>query len=199
MIKIFSFYFILLSFSLLFSQNINEYNKILKIENQQFNSYEIRIYQKSAISTGLDLFKLYKDREENWFGEYYRTEVAVNREIKIKKSNVNLPGNPQLVWAQILATDVLHFPKWESIRYKLEKKNGSYLSEEGEVLSSTSQSYIVDGISYYVKIKNGENENEIEYDNPESYLKMYPLIDELIFFNKLLSLLKKEFKIFNNN
>lgn len=102
-----------------------------------------------------------------------------------------------MVWAKILDTDLLHLPPWENIQYKLEKKNKDYFTEDDEIVSSVSKSAILDGFTYYLKVKTDKNENEFEYDNPESYLKIYPNVDELISFTELLNLLRSEFRIFH--
>jgi len=62
--KILVILFIFLNFTILFSQNINKYNRILKIENLPFNNYEMRVYKKYTISTGLEMFRLYQDNTE---------------------------------------------------------------------------------------------------------------------------------------
>ncbi|MET3536233.1 hypothetical protein [Chryseobacterium limigenitum] len=190
----------IISIQTLSSQTVQEYDKILKIENLKFNTIEIRVYKKYAISTGLELFRFYQDNKENWKAEFYETVASKNNngEIKIRtrKSKLNSLKNFELIWMQILDTDIIHLPKWEAFEYKLKKKNKKYEIEDGKIISSTSVSRSLDGSSYYVKIKNGKQENEIEYSNPESYLKTYPNVDELISFKELLDLLKNDFKIF---
>ncbi|SHE90634.1 hypothetical protein [Chryseobacterium sp. OV279] len=194
--KILVFFFIFLGSDVLFSQNINGYNKILKIENLPFNKHEVRIYRKQATSIGLEMFRLSQDHMENWTCELYKTESTRNQQVTIKKSNTNSPKNIDLVWLKILDTNLLHLPQWKSIQYKLEKKNKEYFTEDGEIMSSKSTSTILDGVSYYVKIKNDKKENQFEYNNPESYLKIYPNVDELIFFKELLDVVSTEFKVF---
>lgn len=190
----------IISIQNLSSQTIQEYDKILKIENLKFNDNEIRVYKKDATSTGLELFRLFQDDKENWKAELYETIASNNNgEIKIRarKSKLNSLKNFELIWMQILDTDIIHLPKWKTFKYKLEKKNKKYEIEDGEIISSTSMSNFLDGFSYYVKIKNGKQENEIEYSNPESYLKKYPNVDELISFKELLDVLRDDFKIFS--
>lgn len=189
------FLFLLISSNILLSQNIVEYNRILKTDSLLFNKSEIRVYKKYATSTGLEMFRLYQDHL-NWVGEWYNTEATDNHSVKIKKSTIDSLKTTDLVWVKIIDTDILYLPHWENIQYKLEKKNKEYFTEDGEIVSSRSKSLIIDGVSYYVKIKNGQQENEFEYNNPESYLKIYPNVDELISFKDLLALLRNEFKIF---
>lgn len=200
MLRLIFLFLTIISIQNLSSQTIQEYDKFLKIENLKFNTNEIRVYKKDAISTGLELFRLYQDDKENWKAELYETIASNNNgEIKIRarKYKLNSLKNFELIWAQILDTDVIHLPKWQTFEYKLVKKNKKYEIEDGEIISSTSMSNFLDGFSYYVKIKNGKQENEIEYSNPESYLKTYPNVDELISFKELLDLLRNDFKIFS--
>jgi len=202
MLRLFLLIFTIISINTLSSQTIQEYDKILKIENLKFNTNEIRVYKKYAISTGLELFRFYQDDKENWKAEFYETIASSNKDsekitLRTRKSKLNSLKNFELIWAQILDTDVIYLPKWQAFEYKLEKKNKKYEIEDGKIISSTSVSYILDGSSYHVKIKNGKQENEIEYSNPESYLKTYPNVDELISFKELLDLLKNDFKIFS--
>ena len=45
--------------SILFSQQIEELNRILKIDSLKLHENEIRIYKKYATSTALEMFRLY--------------------------------------------------------------------------------------------------------------------------------------------
>lgn len=58
--------------------------------------------------------------------------------------------------------------------------------------------YILDGVGYKVYVRNGKIKNSFEFDNPESYLKHYPTVDELISYNELLSVINKEFNLKND-
>jgi hypothetical protein len=184
------------------SQNNIEYDKILKIENLKFQNNEIRVYKKYSTSTGLELFRFYQDEKENWKAEFFETVASGNTndiKIRTRKSKLNSLKNFELIWVQILDTDVLYLPKSDAFQYKLKTKNKDYQIEDGEIFSFVSTKYITDGSSYFIKIKNGISENEFEYDNPESYLKSYPDVDELLSFQELLDLLRKDFKIFLKN
>ena len=44
-----------------------------------------------------------------------------------------------------------------------------------------------------------KDSNEIYYGNPESYIKMYPEVDELLFFSELLNVIKSEFNMWRYN
>ncbi len=57
---------------------------------------------------------------------------------------------------------------------------------------------IIDGISYSIQIQDNDSYNEVEYSNPESYLKNYPEIDELQTINEFLDFIKSSFGIYKN-
>ena len=56
----------------------------------------------------------------------------------------------------------------------------------------------MDGTSYKVFVKNNNKTNKIELDNPESYLKLYPEVDELNDYCNLLKLINTTFPILPN-
>jgi hypothetical protein len=184
----------------LLAQFSNEYDKILKTEDLKFNNNEIRIYKKYSTSTGLELFRFYEDEHQNWKAEFYETVALKNKKdeitIRTRRSKLNSLKNFELIWAQILETNVSYLPHWETFKYKFITHNHNYEIIDGEITSSSSSGYILDGVSYEVKIKNGKKQNEFNYPNPEFYLKKYPNVDELISFKELLDLLRNDFKIF---
>ena len=173
-------------FGFLSAQQNLEYDKILKIENLKFHENEIRVYKKYSTTTGLELFRFYQDDKENWNAEFYETITTQNNKneikIRIRKSKLNSLKNFEMIWLQFLDTNVIHLPKWETFEYKLKKVNKNYQIEDGEIYSSTSSLSVLDGQSFYVKIILGKKENQFKYSNPESYLKKYPDVDELLSF-----------------
>lgn len=81
----------------------------------------------------------------------------------------------------------------ESIEYKL---NTPYIDlDKGENQINRKKVLITDGIGYQVYIKNGKIKNNFSFYNPETYLKYYPAVDELIAYNELLSIINKEFEL----
>lgn len=188
-----------ISVGVLSAQQNTEYDKILKIENLKFHENEIRVYKKYDTSTGLELFRFYQSEKDNWKAEFYETIATQNNknEIKIRtrKSKLNSLKNFEMLWLQILDTDVIYLPKWENFQYKLKKINKNYQIQDGEIYSTSTSFSTLDGESFYVRIKSISRENEINYSNPESYLEKYPDVDELISFQELLNLIRIEFKV----
>jgi hypothetical protein len=80
------------------------------------------------------------------------------------------------------------------IKYKM-RERGNVELVDGEYQIMWKAKEIMDGIGYKVQIKADKKFNEIDYGNPESYLKYYTEVDELIYFNELLDIIKNEFGI----
>ena len=102
-----------------------------------------------------------------------------------------------MIWFKILDTDVLYLPDFDRIGYKLKSKSSNYTIEDGNIVNTTKETSILDGVSYYILINNKDNKNDIHYFNPETYLELYPNVDELISLKKLLDLIRLEFDVLN--
>ena len=151
---------------------IEKFNQILNIQNLPFYENEIRVYKNYSTSTGVEMFRFYLDNEK-WKVDFYETIASTKDHQyhhRIRKSKLNSAKNLELIWLEILNTDVLHLPQWEDIKYKLRDKEFKYEIIDGEIFANVSNSVIMDGVSYAVQIKSGHKENEFEYSNPEEYL-----------------------------
>lgn len=169
-------------------------NKLAKIPDSITNFSELRVYLQPALTNGWQVFRMYKETENaTWKIELIKNSSNLRRQIK----ELNSPTNLDIVWLKILQTDILHLPKWESIKYKF-KKNKTTELEEGKFVDNYSTVAIMDGIGYEVMIKNNKEFNKITYSNPEGYLKHFENIDELIAFKNLLDTIRNEFFIWNN-
>ena len=184
----------------IFSQRFTELDSILKITKTEFNTNELRIYRKHSTTTGLELFRFYQDKNELWKADFYQTIATINSknkiDIRIRKEKLNSVKNFELIWMQILDTDILFLPQFYKIEYKLKHRTKEYEIMDGEITSSSAQTRVLDGQDYFIKIRNGNKSNEIIYPNPKSYLKHYPNVDELQSVEELLNLIRIDFKIF---
>ncbi len=192
--------FILFTSINLFAQNISDFDKTLKIDLLKIHENEIRIYKKYATSTGLEMFRLYNVKEDYWKAELYQTKArTIDNIIKIRvvKEKLNSLSNLELIWFKILDTDVLYLPDFDRIGYKLKSKSSNYTIEDGNIVNTTKETSILDGVSYYILINNKDNKNDIHYFNPETYLELYPNVDELISLKTLLDLIRLEFDVLN--
>lgn len=93
--------FTIISINTLLSQTIQEYDKVLKIEDLNFNNNEIRVYKKYSTSTGLELFRFYQDEKENWKAEFYETVASRNNlneiTLRTRKFKLNSLKNFELI------------------------------------------------------------------------------------------------------
>ena len=103
-----------------------------------------------------------------------------------------------LVWLEIQKTNIQDLPNMTDIEWKL-KKEPVIHEMDGEKVLSWKQSSILDGQGYDVHFRGGKFLNRVYYSNPESYLRIYENVDELLYFSELLNLLRSEFGVWKNN
>jgi hypothetical protein len=171
---------------------VDNLNKI-NIPNTLTFEKEIRIYHECSVIGEYDLFRMYLNNSGKWIIEkyiynFYKQKKTYKNRIQLKQKN-----DPNLVWLRILKTNILNLPNQSEFEYKIETPKIEYFNGTPELIHEVIM--INDGDSYKVKIRNKKKENEVFYDNPISYLKHYPKIDEFIYFSELLNLIKNEFGI----
>ena len=198
------YYFIFLFSTLCncFGQEISEINKVLAIPDPLEFQKEIRIYKDYFISNTVEIFRIYDEGKDEWKVQvfsYSKNNKAVTKidVITFPKENIGKlkPKGANLIWLNLLLSNVEFLPNMESIKYKL---NTPYLDlEKGEQVIAKKMILVLDGKGYQVYVKNGKITNSFSFDNPETYLKNYPNVDELISYNQLLSIIKKEFNLWN--
>jgi hypothetical protein len=186
------------------AQNVTEINSDLKLTDSLKYSTEIRIYQGGGISNYSCLFRMYRLKHKKWITEFYEHYSNVNgvNELRIKKRNVRSENNMEFVYLNLLRSNILNLPSQKEIRWKLSgrdsiqkikrKRKGKEIVEYDSYRSTIS---ILDGVNYKVQIRDLNRENDFTYSNPESYLKEYPNIDELIYMSEILDIIRFEFKI----
>ncbi|WJS95522.1 hypothetical protein NYQ10_03505 [Flavobacterium johnsoniae] len=190
----FIFFFLIIFKS--FGQEVSEINKALGISDSLEYQQEIRIY-KNSIGNNTVIFRMYKEKN-NWLGEisYYDSRLKqitkINGIVFPKEKIGKLkPVDPELIWLKILMTNVEFLPNIKDISYKFGTPKIEF--EKGEPTIVTKKRLVVDGEGYDVYIRNRKTKNSFYFDNPKTYLKYYPTVDELISYNELLSVLEKEF------
>lgn len=188
------FFFIILK---CFRQEVSEINKVLEIPDNLEYQQEIRIYEDYSIGNRIVLFRMFNDKangwivQKFWYQKDFKSVTKIDQSSFPKESSGKLkPVNADLIWLKILITNVEFLPNMEDIRYKFGKPE--ITSYKGEFEIKTRKKIALDGIGYKVYIRNGKSKNSFFFDNPEIYLKDYPTVDELISYNELLSVLKKE-------
>ncbi|MFC6860372.1 hypothetical protein [Zunongwangia atlantica] len=178
-----------------YAQNISKINADLNLSDS-LSKNEIRIYEGVGITNYSSIFRMYKTKSENWIAEFYKhyAEVQGQAELHTEKRVIESNNDMEYVWKSILRTNIQYLPSMPEIKYKM-KERGNVELIDGEYQITWNSKEIMDGVGYEVQIKNNKFFNQVEYGNPESYLKHYPNIDELIFFKELLNLLRNEFNI----
>ncbi len=183
-----------------FGQDISEINKSLELPPKLEFEKEIRIYKDYSIKEKMEIFRMYDRGNNDWIACIYSyskkfksatkiTEIVFSKE---EKENLKIK-DPTLIWLNILLCNVEYLPDLKDIDYKLNVS--SIELENGEYSISKRKNKSLDGENYWVFIRNGKNKNHFNFDNPESYLKSYPKVDELISYNKILSVIKKAFNL----
>lgn len=175
---------------------MTELNQSLGITDSLTNGKEIRIYKGFGISNYTGIFRMYQDSTERWTAELieHYAKVPNRAKLKIKKKKLKPGREMDLVWFDLIKTNIQDLPNMSKIEWKLkEKPEIQDLDGEKDLVWKKTQ--IIDGESYVVEFRWGKNKNRITYSNPESYLRIYENVDELIYFNELLNLVRSEFGV----
>lgn len=207
-----SILFFLYSFTL-FSQNISEINKQLKLSDSLEFSKELRIYSIEYLTLKGKLFRLYENENSEWEKEKWnysekiieKTVCEYNAKTGLTDTisfNVNKPDKIELEveknidekWLEILMTNIIELPNLESIKYKLEKK--TIIIEGGKpTLIKLINVPPSDGTLYVIQIRDHKEYNSISIDNPEFYFNNDLGIDEYEYLAEFFKIINKMFKI----
>lgn len=181
------------------AQNVSRINADFNISDSLTMNSEIRIYTVGGITNYSSLFRMYKNNSNIWTSEFYEhyAKVVGQTELSTEMQTLKSKNDMEFVWNCILRTNVEYLPNMSEIKYKM-RERGKVELVDGDYQLMWKSKQIMDGIGYKVQIKTKLGFNEISYENPESYLKHYPEVDELVYFNELLGLIKSEFNIWQN-
>lgn len=179
-------------------QTVAEINKSANISDTLLNNNEIRIYKKYKSSEKANLLRFYCILGDKWEAQIFSysrkfntiTKIEVLEFPKTKLGNLE-PKNAYLIWLNILLCDVEHLPSLKNINYKL--KSNSIDLEDGTYRIIEKRNDFLNGNTYEVFVKNGVNENYFSFNDSENYLKNFPNVDEIISYNNLLKIIRKEF------
>lgn len=190
-----NFLFLLIPFCL-FGQSID----VLANISSELNDTEIRIYRDRGITNSGEIFRIYKENNVwkaeliQWFlpkqlrkDEFERIPPKIN----VLKSQKPLDE----IFLNIEAKNINFLPKQNYFEYKKSKNDVVFDDTFQTFIILKKVSAVLDGTGYLVKYKSGNLQNEFEYDNPETFLKMFPEIDELKDFVDILKYIRKEFNI----
>ena len=187
---------IILSNSNLFGQDWTKINKNVGFADSLNYKKEIRIYRTSGMTNYTGIFRIYQNNKDKWRAELinHYAKVPNQTELEIEKRKLKSKSKMDLVWLEILKTNIQDLPNMTDIDWKL-KKEPVIQDINGEKVLSLKKSLILDGEGYDVHFRGGKYFNRVYYSNPESYLQIYKNVDELVYFNELLNLLRTEFGV----
>lgn len=184
-------------FSIVKSQNIESLANI----PSELKESEIRIYKDRGITNSGFVFRIYKDGQTwkanltQWF---LPKKISQDEFERVAPKLIALKPTKTIeeLFLNLRALNIEFLPKEEYFQYKKEKRKVVYDEEEKDWLFETTNAIqVLDGTGYLVKYQSGKQKNEFHYNNPDSYLKHYPEIDELKSFVDILNYIRKEFNI----
>jgi hypothetical protein len=185
------------------AQNISEINSDLKLSDSLNYDTEIRIYQGGGITNYSSLFRMFKDKSEKWTAEFYEHYTELDEgKLRIEKRSLKSENDMEFIFQNFIRSNILDLPNMSQIKWKLttrgnvEKVTGEFrgkIIEEYEY--EKGQISILDGEGFKVQAKGYNRTNSFEFSNPDSYLKYYPEIDELIYMCEILNIIRNEFGI----
>ena len=191
---------LILSSSSIFGQSLSGLNQSIGLTDSLTNEKEIRIYKSSGESGEYkEIFRMYEDSSKIWRAELisYTTRVPNPARFSLQKQELKSNSEMDLVWLNILKTNIQDLPNMSDIYWKL--KEEPVIKEINGVKELIwTVTLIYDGESFEVLFRWGKRSNRIVYFNPESFLEMYKNVDELIYFSELLNVLRTEFGVWEN-
>ncbi|MEM6685035.1 MAG: hypothetical protein AAF617_04485 [Bacteroidota bacterium] len=110
----------------------------------------------------------------------------------------------KFLYENLYRSFIFDLPSLETVRWKMvkrgklqklaQKRNGKV-----EVIyeHNSTQTSVLDGQSYLIKVysKALKKQHTFQFSNPERYVKLYPELDELMYINEILKIIKSEFNI----
>ena len=188
---------LILSSSSIFGQSLSGLNQRIGLTDSLTNEKEIRIYKHYGESGEYkETFRMYQDSSKIWRAELisYTTRAPNPGSLSLQKQELKSNSDMDMVWLNIVKTNIQDLPNMSDIYWKL--KEEPVIEEINGVKELVWEiTDIFDGEGFEVQFRWGKRSNRIVYYNPESFLKMYENVDELIYFNQLLNVLWTEFGI----
>jgi len=186
----------------LFAQNLTEINKSCNLNEVLKSPEEIRIYKTMSFK-GTDVFRMYLSNSGVWKVDFFeiRKKHLKSKKYKLDRYNeLNFKKKLKTIWWNILKTNIEGLPDMSKIKWKLKERKEVVVNKKGDkILTWGNFIDVNDGEKYIVQLNYENTSKKIEYSNPYIYLEHHPDIDELIYFTQMIDIIKKEFKIWQNN
>lgn len=186
------------------AQKISKVNSDFNLSDSLTYDTEVRIYQGVGELNQTSLFRMFKDKSRKWTAEFYASHIKVSGQfnVLVEKQTLQSENDMEFIFQNFLRSHIMDLPSMGEIWWKLVTRGIVEKVEEatvgykiGDYALTNTVLLVSDGEGYSVQVKNRGKVNEFGYSNPESYLKKYPEIDELIYMCEILDLIKSEFHI----
>ncbi|NMH87050.1 hypothetical protein [Flavivirga algicola] len=187
-------------------QNVSKINKNLELSDSLTFQKEVRLYKRFGVSNYTSVLRIYMDNANEWKAEFYEHWFMTNNEkgFNSKKRHLKPKTDIELIYLNLKLNHILDLPDMNSINWKMVDK-GKVITIQRKInnkgdkkinyeLEGRKKHNIVDGYVIKVQISDYKN-NEFSFSNHIEYLKLYPEIDELIFYSEITNLLSNEFGV----
>ena len=148
----------------------NDRIKLVQIDKSSAK-VDIRLYRLHSLSSTKTLRRLFMV-DTTWNAVEYN---EWNKPVKIKKYKLRAKPNFDSLFLRLLSYNILKLPNQTELKSKMHKD--VQVTAEGD--TTERKIHIMDGESYTVEIKIGDNFRVYQFDNPDSYSKFYDNVLEL--------------------
>jgi len=186
------------------AQKITEINSDLKLSDSLNYETEVRIYKGVGITNYTSLFRMFKDKSDKWTAEFYEHYAKVNgqSELRTEKRTLKSKNDMEYVFQNLTRSFILDLPSLSEFYWKLvtrgnvEKVKKQYRGKTIEEYEITNEEFhMADGEVFKIQVNAWNRSNEFEFSSVDSYLILYPKIDELIYMSEILENIRNEFEI----
>ena len=148
----------------------NDRIKLVQIDKSSAK-VDIRLYRLHSLSNTKTLRRLFMV-DTTWNAVEYN---EWNKPVKIKKYKLRAKPNFDSLFLRLLSYNILKLPNQTELKSKMHKD--VQVTAEGD--TTERKIHVMDGESYTVEIKIGDNFRVYQFDNPDSYSKFYDNVLEL--------------------
>ena len=148
----------------------NDRIKLTQIDKSSA-TVDIRLYRLHSLSNTKTLRRFFLI-DTTWRAVEYH---EWNKPVRIKKYKLKAKLNFDSMFAQLLSYNILKLPNQSDLKSKMRKVVG--IDEEGNEIIKAF--HVIDGKSYTIEIRIGNNFRVYQFSNPDSYSKAYENVSEL--------------------
>ncbi|MFT3910933.1 MAG: hypothetical protein QM737_16055 [Ferruginibacter sp.] len=172
------------------NEAFNDKAKVRQI-NKSKSKFEIRLYTHRSLSN-TTVVRIISIEDTTWQAIELNEK---NRPISIKRKKLFAIPNFETVIKKLLSYNILNLPNQKEIEYKMRKDTIELV--DGEYQTITKKVDVMDGESYSIEIKIGDKFRIYRFENPDTYLKYYPKVNELENYANIIRTFERE--LMNNN